>query len=114
MVIWTSLTWIITPITLIIFGYEGVAIAAIIISFTSALSIVYVKKFIQVQVWPQVWRQLLGLIVMTVVGLLLMNFASQSISRMLFSAVAMGLSYLLIMVTVGHNKLVKEIKSLRS
>lgn len=114
MVIWTSLTWILTPITLILFGYNGVAVAAFIISFTSALSIVFVKKFIDVKVWPQVWRQLVGVTAMTVVGLLMMGIASQSIGRLLFSAVIMGLAYLAVMITVGHNKLLKEIKSLRS
>ncbi|KUK79930.1 MAG: Undecaprenyl-diphospho-oligosaccharide flippase [Microgenomates bacterium 39_7] len=114
MVIWTSLTWIITPITLLVFGYDGVAIAAFIISFTSALSIIFVKRHLEVKVWPQVWRQLLGVTVMSIVGLLMMNFASQSISRMMFTAVAMGLSYLLIMITIGHNKLLSEINSLRN
>lgn len=114
MIIWTILTWVITPITLIFFGYHGVAIAAFIISFTSVLSIYFVKKFVQVNVWQQVWRQLVGVIGMTLVGLMLSEIASQSITRFLFSAVAMGLSYLVVIVVIGHNKVIAEIKSLRS
>lgn len=114
MIIWTVLTWIITPITLYFFGFDGVAISAIIISFSSVLSINYVKKFVNINIWQQVWRQLVGALGMGLAGLLLLDLASQSITRFLFSAVTMGIVYLLLIFVIGHSKLIAEIRSLRS
>lgn len=114
MIIWTTLTWTITPITILLFGFNGVALAALIVSFSSFLSIKFVRKYVDVDIWQQVWRQLLSVIGMTVVGFALQSLASQSISRFIFSALIIGLSYLIILIIIGHDKLIKEIKSLRS
>lgn len=114
MIIWTVLTWVITPITLYFFGFNGVAIASIIISFSSVLSVFFVKKFVNVDVWQQVWRQLVGAVGMCLAGVLLLDLASQSITRFLFTGVIMALVYCILVFMVGHNKLIAEIKSLRS
>ncbi len=114
MIIWTALTWVITPITLYFFGFNGVAIAAIIISFSSILSVYYVNKFVKVDVWQQIWRQLFGAVGMSLAGIFLFDLASQSITRFLFTGVVMGIVYSVLVFMVGHDKLITEIKSLKS
>jgi O-antigen/teichoic acid export membrane protein len=114
MVIWTTLTWVITPVTMVLYGYHGVAIAAMIISFSSILSIKYVKEHLNVNVWDQVSKQLASVVVMAVVGILLQPLAKQSLNRFLFSGVVLGLTYLTAMLVVGRQKLLSEIKSVRS
>jgi O-antigen/teichoic acid export membrane protein len=114
MIIWTTLTWVITPIAMLLYGFNGVGIAALVVSFSSVLSIKFVKKYIAVNIWDQVWRQLLAAVGMVIVGLFLQSVASQSISRLLFTATIMGLSYLIALIIFGHDKLIKEIKSLKS
>lgn len=113
MIIWTILTWILTPILLLMAGFNGVALAALIISFTSVLSVKYVQKYIAVDVWNQVWRQLIATLVMIIVGFFLQPMASLSIIKFLFSAVVMGASYLFILLIIARDKLMTEIKSLR-
>lgn len=114
MIIWTTLTWVITPIAMLLYGFNGVGIAALVVSFSSILSIKFVKKYIAVNIWDQVWRQLLAAVGMVIVGLILQGIASQSISRLLFTATTMGLSYFVTLIIFGHDKLIKEIKSLRT
>ena len=50
--IWTSLTWILTPVLIWLFGFNGVALSSLLISFTSFLAIKYVKKEVPIEVWP--------------------------------------------------------------
>jgi O-antigen/teichoic acid export membrane protein len=114
MIIWTTLTWTITPLTLLFFGFNGVGLAALIVSFSSFLSIKFVRKYIDVDIWQQVWRQLVSVAGMAIVGIFLQTLASQSISRFIFSGLVIGLSYLTILMIIGHDKLIKEVKSLRS
>lgn len=114
MVIWTTLTWTVTPVTVWFFGFNGVALASLIVSFSSFLSIKFVQKFVDVDIWQQIWRQLLSVAGMAVVGFALQSLASQSLTRFIFSGFVIGLSYLVILLIVGREKLIAEVSSLRS
>lgn len=114
MVIWTVLTWIVTPVAIYFFGFEGVAVAAMLISFTSALPIYYVRQVVPVAIWEQVWRQLLAAVGMGGVGVLLLPLMGQSLSAMLAGGMVMATSYLAILWLVGHRKVWYELQSLRS
>lgn len=114
MVMWTILTWILTPIGIYFFGFNGVAIAAMAISFTSVLPIYYVKKIVDIQVWDQLWRQLLAAAVMAGVGVGLLPLMNTSFVMVAVGGVAMSLTYAVIMAAVGHQKVLHEFRSLRS
>ncbi|MGE5041279.1 MAG: oligosaccharide flippase family protein [Candidatus Levyibacteriota bacterium] len=47
MVLWTALTWIISPLFIFWFGYNGVAIASFLISFSSVLVFAIARSFIE-------------------------------------------------------------------
>ena len=75
MLIWTALTWILTPLLVWWLGFPGVAWSALLISFSSFLSIREVKKFVQVRVWAQVRQPLAAAVLMAGVGFgLLINW----------------------------------------
>jgi len=114
MVMWTILTWIVTPICIVLFGYNGVAIAAFLISFTSVLSIVMVKKVIPINFTDQVWRQFLASVVMGIIGVLGMRIWSKSFAHFFLGAGLTGLSYFVTLLLVGKDKLLAEIRSLKS
>jgi len=113
MIMWTSLTWVITPILLRYIGYEAVAVAAFIISFTSLLPAYYVKKFVPINFVDSVWRQLVAACVMAGVGYLGMPYWGQSITNLALGAFIVGLSYIAALLIIGHDKLIGELKSLR-
>lgn len=113
MSIWTSLTWIITPLALWIYGFNGVAIASLIISFTSFLPIIYVKRIVPILVWDQVWRQLLAAIVMGGVGVLGLSYWSQSLGSLLVGIVIAGVVYSVTFLAIGYSKVTTEVRSLR-
>lgn len=112
MLIWTVLTWTITPIAIYFFGFNGVAIASLLISFTSVLSIAFVKKVVPIAVWDNLWRQLLAGVAMAVVGIALQEKMKLSLSNFLGGGLIVGLSYLAVILAVARNKVYLEVESL--
>jgi PST family polysaccharide transporter len=113
MVFWTVLTWVLTPIALKVWGFNGVAWATFAISFTSVLPMWAVKEVVPVDIWDQVWRQLSAAAIMALVGVVGLSWWSQSwlhlIIGMGVTVAAYGISILLI----GRDKVFIELKSLR-
>lgn len=111
MVLWTTLTWVLTPVMMWLFGFNGVALAALIISFTSVLSVQMVKRFVPVQVLPQVKLALFGSVCMAVLGVLGLQLWSRSLWWLL---AGMGLSavvYLAAIMAAGWKQLLGEFRS---
>ncbi len=112
MVLWTVLTWILSPVMIHFFGFNGVALTAIIISFSSFLPILLVKKQLEVEIWPQVWRQLLAAVLMGFSGIALQNFAAQSLTQLIISGLMTSFVYGLTLIFSGWKKIVSEVKAL--
>lgn len=66
MVLWTILTWVLTPILTIYLGFIGVAVSSAVISFTSFLTIILVKKYISVSIIENIWQPILASTIMGV------------------------------------------------
>lgn len=112
MVLWTVLTWILTPILLWKFAFTGVALAAFLISFTSYLSILMVKRELPIAVWPQVKIPLLGSLVLAVLGLALRNFAMRGFLFLFLAMIIAGLGYFLVFLLFGRQRLKMELESI--
>lgn len=112
MIMWTTLTWILTPIFIWLLGFNGVALAAFIISFTSLFSIKMVKKYLPVEVLPQIKEAGFGAVLMVTVGLLGLNYWSISLKHLLLGMLVSSLAYLIGIFVVGRKKIVFEFKNL--
>ncbi len=51
MIMWTGLTWILMPFLALKFGYQGVAFAASIISFSSIIVLIVIRRLVAVNYW---------------------------------------------------------------
>jgi len=60
MVIWTILTWILIPIFVFFYGYNGVAISAFIISFTGIIPIIIMKRIIKFKIFSVLYKPLIS------------------------------------------------------
>lgn len=114
MMMWTALTWILTPLLVFYYGFEGVAIASFLISFTSALTIILVKRILDVKVFNAVFLPITGSAVMSIcVTLFSQNFVRDKLS--LFLAVILGvIVYGLIILIFGKDKVLADLRSLRN
>jgi len=53
MIMWTSLTWVLVPLFVYIYGFNGVAVAAVIISLTSFVPVVFIRKVVRIHFLPE-------------------------------------------------------------
>lgn len=60
MVMWTALTWTLTPLLVIWIGYNGVALASALTATTSIIAVYLVKRIISIEVLPNVTPPLMA------------------------------------------------------
>jgi O-antigen/teichoic acid export membrane protein len=112
MTLWTVLTWVLTPLFLWWFGFNGVAMAAFLISFTSILPVRMVQKIVQVDIWGQVKLALIASLLMAVAGIAGRQVWQQSGYHLLLGVLCVGVVYCLGLLVFGKQKLLLEVSSL--
>lgn len=65
MVLWTALTWVLTPIAISLFGYSGVAIASFLITLTIGITVYLVKQIIDFRFFQSIYKPLFCSIAMS-------------------------------------------------
>ncbi len=112
MIMWTVLTWTITPAAVFLVGYQGVALASAVIGFSSIVTVYLVRQVIPIRVLPQVWRQLLAATMMIMVGVLGYRFWSDSLLYLFGGMLLVSVVYISTFLLVGWNSLKQELHSL--
>lgn len=113
MVMWTVLTWILTPILVWKFAFNGVAIAAFLISFTSVFSVFMTKKYIAIEIMKNIWPQLLAGFGMAIFGFLGIKWWGQSYTNFFLGGVSSFLLYFAIFLAIAGRRFTAEIKGLK-
>lgn len=113
MIMWTVLTWVLTPILLKYFGFNGVALAAFLISFSSVFAVILAKKYIRLRLWQQTRVQLLASVLMAVVAVLGQNYWSLSFAHFTLGGLLAVMTYICAVLLFGGKQLTAEIRSLR-
>ncbi len=112
MIMWTGLTWTITPLAIIQFGTLGVSLASAVISFSSIVTILMTKAVIPFSFWPNVWRQIVATGAMIVIGLLGMPLWDQSFFNFGMGIVLTGAVFGIVFLSIGWKSLIAELTSL--
>lgn len=113
MVLWTTLTWILTPILIIWYGYNGVAIASFLTSLTIVLTVRLVKQVIDFNFIKSIYKPLisaLGMVVFTYLGTEL--FVHDFISLFIVIGFS-GTIYGVFVYLLAKNEIYEDIKMLR-
>ena len=109
MVFWTVLTWILTPLLIGIYGYDGFAIASFIISITSIGVFIAARKYVEFSFVKPVARQFLATLVMG--GAIWLTSGIITSFPMLFLNMIMGGAvYMGVLILFGRGELVKTFK----
>lgn len=113
MVFWTIATWILTPISIMYFGYNGVAGASAVISCSVFLVIFLAKRYISFDVLPSILAQLIsslimGIVIFLISGVVIKNFIG------LISVVVLGaILYLGIMFLLDKKQIISNLSMIR-
>jgi len=112
MAMWTSLTWIITPILVFKIGYNGAALAAAIVAFTSFIPMILVKRIVSINISGNVLPSFSLASIMGVVAYALSTKATtlnQAIGVILVSAIL----YVVLTLIVQGRRLKNEMNTIR-
>ncbi|HEX8965074.1 MAG TPA: oligosaccharide flippase family protein [Patescibacteria group bacterium] len=113
MVFWTIATWVLTPLGIIWFGFNGFALMSAVIA-VSVVAVVYIaKKHIEFSIIKTVHSPLVASIIMGVI----LYFASKYVIHEIFGFIAMcivgALIYFVSMWVIARNELQEDIATVR-
>ena len=113
MLMWTGLTWFLTPPLVLWLGFNGVAVAAILISFSSIAAVFMVQKEITINIWSQVWPQLIAATAMALFAILGRHIWEQSVTSLLIGMVLSLGTYMLVLFLLAKEQIIQNTKYLR-
>lgn len=111
MVFWTISTWILTPLLVVNFGYNGVGISSFIISFSSIITVIIIKKVIEIRVLEAIFLPTVcSLIMALIVYFLAETFVRDRITLTLVIALG-ALLYLGLIFLLDKKRILEDIKT---
>jgi O-antigen/teichoic acid export membrane protein len=103
MIIWTTLTWVFVPVSVRLFGFNGVAIAALIIGTTSFIPILFIPKQIQVNYFSALKQPFMATFVMSLCLFLFTRLVQGPTFTLIGSILIGSTSYLVVTyLLLGH------------
>jgi len=113
MIFWTIATWILTPLFIFFFGFNGVAIASAVISCSVVIVIYLVKKHIEFDLAKTVLSPLLGSVIMGVAIYFLSPIMIKNVIS-LISMVFVGIViYFLTILLFARNQFIDDVKLIK-
>lgn len=114
MIMWTVLTWILAPVLAIYYDYTGVAVAYLIISFTSIIPIILVKRMFFIDVFGSILKPLLASFLMAIVVYSLSLALPRNLLTLISLVLVGGAVYLTIIFLIAKEKILITLKSFKN
>lgn len=111
MVMWTVLEWVLTPIATIKFGFLGVGIASAIISFSSIIPIIIIKKIIPVEIIKSIWHGLTAALIMFVFAMIWSYYFVNDLTSLMVLVVLSALVYSGLIYVLARDKIKSVLSS---
>ncbi len=113
MILWTVLTWVLTPILTIYLGFVGVAVSSAIISFTSVLTIILIKKYIPVSIIENIWQSGLASLLMGVSIFYLSKIFVSNLFSLVIMIIPGAIIYSILLYIFAAGKLRKTLREVK-
>ncbi len=114
MVMWTILTWILSPILALTYGYLGVALASAIISFSSIVPIVIVVRMLKVDIVKSLAQPLIASVIMGGIVYGASLFLPTNLLTLSSLVVLGGFIYVGYMFVFARNEVLENLKDFRN
>lgn len=113
MAMWTILTWILTPIGIHLYGYNGVAIASFLVSLTLFITVHILKKVVDFSLISCILKPTIGGLAMLAVVLVLEFFFVRNFLTLISVIGIGGVTYIGVMYTLAKDQIRKDIQYIR-
>lgn len=110
MILWTVLTWVLTPLSIYLFGFNGVAIASFMVTLTIGLTIYLVRQITPFSFFGSIAKPAAATAVMSVVVFVLSKLLVTSFITLIFVILLGGGVYLFSFFLLARNEVTKDIK----
>lgn len=114
MVFWTIATWILTPIAIIIFGFNGVSAASAFIAFSLVIVVYLTKKYIDFNIFNVTIYPLLCTLIMGGVIYFISPFFVKNLLSLLIMIIMGAILYFGLMFIFAKKILLSDIKLIRT
>ncbi|MEK7570646.1 MAG: oligosaccharide flippase family protein [Patescibacteria group bacterium] len=110
MVFWTVLTWGITPLAIMQFGFNGVAYTSALVGTTAVIVVAVVRRYIQFRLGNIIWVPLLATAIMGIVLFFISAIVITNIP-MLFVAIGIGtVVYFGTLFALGKQHIIEDVR----
>ncbi|MCL5676043.1 MAG: oligosaccharide flippase family protein [Patescibacteria group bacterium] len=108
MVFWTTLTWILTPLFIYRFGYNGVAAASFLVTLTIVITIYLVKKIVDFSFWQSIQRPFWATMFMSLVVFIALRTITTNLITLLVAIIIGMVSYAVIVWFLARDEIIKQ------
>lgn len=105
MVIWTILIWILTPLFIHFYGYNGVSVASFLVTTTIAYTVFLVKKIVKFDFLASIIKPLTASFLMTITVFILSNFFAKNFLSLVFVILISAAVYLICLFVLSGKEL---------
>jgi O-antigen/teichoic acid export membrane protein len=113
MVFWTMLTWILTPLLIWIFGYNGVAAASFLVTLTIGVTIYLVKQYISFNFWASIIKPIIATVVMGSIVFIITRLFVTNFLTLGLCIMSGGVVYIACFYIVARDELFEGISIIR-
>ena len=112
MVIWTALTWILTPLFIHFWGYNGVSVASFAVTLTIWYTVYLVKKVVEFSFFGSILKPILATSVMAVLFYMSTVLFVSDMITLLVSVFVSGIVYSVIFYVLAGSELRRDMKKI--
>lgn len=114
MIMWTILTWVLTPILVLTYGFIGVALTSFLISFSSIVTVIISKRLFKIKILKSITLPLIGSTLMGGTVYLYSNQMVRDKFSLIWAALLGIIIYGLVVIFFARKKVLADLGSLRN
>lgn len=112
MVLWTFLTWILTPIAIYFWGHSGVAIASFLVTLTVFITIALVRKVVRFDFLKSIYKPAIATLIMATVTYVVALNLINGFTSLIFVIILGGVVYLISIYILAGKEIAADIRKL--
>lgn len=112
MVFWTTATWVLTPLLIRMYGYNGVSLASFLVALSVVITIYLVKKVVDFEFIKSIYKPALASIVMFAFVIAFERLFVTGFVTLGAAIVLGGALYSAIMFLIGRNEFLSDVKAI--
>lgn len=114
MIFWTLATWILIPIFIVFFGFNGVSIASAFISISVIAVIFLAKQYIPFNIFSVIYPPFLATIIMTISLSFISTYIITSILTLILAMLVGGGIYLFTLFLIAKKQILSDLELIRA